>query len=92
MSCLSAKSCIGLGGYVSPVDGVSAFLRTWNGAAWDPVYGALPASADDSLSSIACTSARFCVAVIQRRPAARGLHRHLERDEVGRVLQDDVGP
>ena len=63
MSCLSAKSCIGVGVYTSPVKGESAFLRTWNGAAWGPIYGGLPASADDSLSSISCTSAKFCVAV-----------------------------
>ena len=63
MSCLGAKSCIGLGVYTSPVKGESAFLRTWNGAAWGPIYGALPASADDAFSSISCTSAKFCVAV-----------------------------
>ena len=42
MSCLGAKSCIGVGDYASPVKGVSAFLRTWNGAAWGPIYGAVP--------------------------------------------------
>jgi len=66
MSCLGAKSCIGIGDYASPVKGESAFLRTWNGAAWGPIYGALPASAGDTLSSISCTSARFCVAVGDR--------------------------
>lgn len=63
MSCLGAKSCIGVGDYASPVKGASAFLRTWNGASWGPLYGAVPASAGDYLSSISCTSAKFCVAV-----------------------------
>jgi hypothetical protein len=66
MSCVAAKSCIGVGDYASPVKGASAFLRTWNGAAWGPIYGTLPASADDYLSSISCTSATFCVAVGSR--------------------------
>jgi hypothetical protein len=66
MSCLSAKSCIGIGDYASPVKGVSAFLRTWNGADWGPIYGAVPASSADTLSSISCTSAKFCVAVGDR--------------------------
>jgi hypothetical protein len=66
MSCLGAKSCIGIGDYASPVNGESAFLRTWNGAGWGPIYGALPASAGDTLSSISCTSANFCVAAGDR--------------------------
>ena len=70
MSCLSAKSCIGLGYYASPVKGESAFLRTWNGAVWGPIYGGLPASADDAFSSISCTSAKFCVAVGGRYASA----------------------
>jgi len=63
MSCLGPKSCIGLGTYATPVHGVSAFLRTWNGTAWGPIRDPLHASASDGLNAISCISATFCVAV-----------------------------
>ena len=72
MSCTGANSCIGVGDYTTPVKGVSAFLRTWNGAGWGPIFGAVPASADEGLSGISCTSATFCVAVGDRISKSTG--------------------
>jgi hypothetical protein len=62
-SCFGPTACVGLGNYSPPVNGVSAFLRTWNGTSWGPLFAPLPASADDQLTAIWCSSTAFCVAV-----------------------------
>jgi hypothetical protein len=67
MSCLGAKSCIGIGNYASPVSGESAFLRTWNGTAWSQTAPPSPASSlhVSELLAVSCANARSCVAVGQ---------------------------
>lgn len=73
MSCANSKSCVGLANYVTPVNGVSAFLRNWNGKAWGPAYGAVPGSANDGFAALSCLSATFCVAVGSTTSAAGGV-------------------
>jgi hypothetical protein len=72
MSCPTSKSCVGIGSTEGALGGTS-FLRTWNGKAWGPAYGALPGSASDSLYDLSCLSAMFCVAAGSRAvPGGQG--------------------
>ena len=74
VSCTSKTSCVAVGGDAlgegcdgsdKPACIERAIAETWNGKSWllRPVPLPALASQDSSLSGVACTTARFCVAV-----------------------------
>lgn len=64
ISCVPARFCAAAGYYFGPTVGFpKPLVELWEGGAWSPVTPP-PTSANDQhlLTSVSCTSARFCVA------------------------------
>lgn len=66
ISCPSSNFCVAVGMYVDGSAEGAPLVVEWNGSRWEDVAISLPAGTTASfLSSVACTSATFCIAVGQ---------------------------
>jgi hypothetical protein len=60
VSCLSATSCIAVGGYTNAAGTQLALVQTWNGTSWTQDT---PGPISASLASVSCSAATDCMAV-----------------------------
>ncbi len=64
VSCTSRQACVAVG-YYSPRGSCceASLVERWNGSTWRVQRSPNPAAQDTFLSSVSCTSRRFCIAV-----------------------------
>ena len=64
VSCLSASSCVAVGGYTNSLGGPVTLAERWTGAAWAVQSTPNPTGAQFSfLAGVACVSSTACIAV-----------------------------
>ncbi len=64
MSCASTSSCMAVGSYVDPADGMEKSLaQSWNGTAWTVTPTPLAGTEDDFFRAVSCATTTSCMAV-----------------------------
>lgn len=64
VSCASTTFCVAVGGLFTDINHESTLIERWNGTAWAVAASPNPnPDAEDSLSSVSCTSPSSCMAV-----------------------------
>jgi hypothetical protein len=63
VSCSSTSYCVAVGDEVTSSGDTQTLVESWDGSDWTVIHSPNPSSSGDSLSSVFCSNATFCMAV-----------------------------
>ena len=92
VSCVSASSCVAVGGYINNSSRDAALAERWNGSSWTIQPLSVPGAVASDLFGVSCVSAAACTAVGSYRTSSGGHTLALHWNGSGWAVQSTPNP